>query len=105
MSLENLALTHAKNGQYDKASPILRGILRSMESKLGPDHPSTIDMMGILAFVLIKDIDIEEAAVLLEKVSDWQEANMDPSHPSVTITKDAINAIASLIDRKSSLWI
>ncbi len=104
-SLENLALTHAKNGKYEKASPILRGILRSKESKFGADHPSSIETMGMLAFVLIKDIDVLEAAVLLEKVSVWQQMHLDPSHPSVKMTKDAMKSVASLIDGKSSLWI
>ena len=104
-SLENLALTHAKAGKYDKSAPILRGILKSKESKLGPNHPSTIETMGILAFVLIKGIDLEEATVLLGKVSEWQKEYLEPSHPSVKMTNDAIHAVQSLMNGNSSLWI
>ena len=104
-SLENLALTNAKAGKYDKAAPILRGILKSKESKLGANHPSTIETMGILAFVLIKGIDLEEAAVLLGKVSEWQKENLEPTHSSVKMTNDAIHAVESLMNGNSSLWI
>ena len=103
--LENLALTHAKAGKYDKAAPILRGILKSKESKLGTNHPSTIETMGILAFVLIKCINLEEAAVLLSKVAEWQGEHLEPTHPSVKMTNDAIKAVESLINGNSSLWI
>lgn len=104
-SLENLALTHAKSGKYDKSAPILRGILKSREAKLGRDHPSTIETMGILAFVLIKGIDLEEAAVLLGKVSEWQKEHLEPTHPVVKMTTDAIEAVASLMNGNTSLWI
>ena len=104
-SLENLALTHAKAGKYDKSAPIFRGILKSKESKLGTTHPSTIETMGILAFVLIKGFDLEEASVLLAKVSEWQKEHLEPTKSSVKMTNDAISAVQSLMNGNSSLWI
>ena len=104
-SLENLALTHAKAGKYDKSAPILRGVLKSKESKYGTNHPSTIETMGILGFVLIKGIDLEEATVLLGKVSEWQKDHLEPTHPSIKMTNEALRAVESLMNGNSSLWI
>jgi hypothetical protein len=97
-SLENLAFTRFKYQEYDKTTPMLRGLLRTKESRFGTDHRSSIETMGILSFALIQSGDLEEALELLKKVAKWQKENLTPSHASTKMTKEAISALALLTD-------
>lgn len=104
-SLENLALTHIKSDEYDKALPILRGLLRSKGSKFGVDHRSYVETMGMLSFVLIREVELEEGSELLKKVVCWQEENMKVSHSSAKLTKEALATVTSMMDGNTSLWV
>lgn len=61
--------------------------------------------MGVLSFVLMKEVEVEEGFALLTKVADWQEAHMPLSHSSVNQTKSALATAANLMGGKASLWI
>jgi hypothetical protein len=54
--------------------------------------------MGILAFALIQNGDLEEASELLKKVAKWQEEHLAHSHPSAKMTKEAMSTVAILTD-------
>lgn len=78
---------------HSKAVPLLRGLLRSKQAVLGLDHTECIEVTGILAFVLVKIGELNEASALLRRVSEWQEKHIDPSEPCIEVTKKAISAL------------
>eukprot|EP00934_Nitzschia_sp_Nitz4_P002813 Nitzschia sp. Nitz4//scaffold78_size91513//74346//76394//NITZ4_004936-RA/size91513-snap-gene-0.128-mRNA-1//1//CDS//3329558151//2803//frame0 len=104
-SLENMALSQAKNENYQAAAPLLRGLCKSKEARLGADNPSTIQSTGVLAFVLLKAMELDEGLELLKKVSVWQGNHMKASHESVQMTKGALDSVTSLVAGKASLWV
>jgi hypothetical protein len=103
-SLRNMALIYAKNEQYAKSEPILRGILRSQESRFGPNSEHTIETIGTLGFVLMKRMDFEEGLRKLRKVLAWQKNQLPPLHPSVRLTLDAIQTVEQYMSGKT-LWV
>jgi hypothetical protein len=92
-SLESVALTLAKLENYSQAAPIMERLLRSKQSMLGLDHADCIEVMGVLAFVLIRTGELEEASKLLEHVSGWQKKHLDPTEPCVSATNEAISTL------------
>ena len=60
--------------------------------------------MGMLSFLLIKEIELEEGLDMLKKVASWQEDNMAASHPSVKFTKKALTTVANMMNGEE-LWV
>lgn len=104
-SLENMALTLAKSKMYDKARPILRGILRSQNSKLGPHHERSIETCGTLAFVLIREMEFDESVSLLKSVLKWQKMNAAVDASKRRLTENTIAMVENLTNGKVSLWV
>lgn len=100
-----MALAQAKNEEYSRASTILQGVVRSKIARYGSDHESTIQTTGVLAFVLIKDMELEEGLDLLKQVSKWQDKHMKSTHPSVRMTQSALSTVTNLVAGKVSLWV
>ena len=49
MSMNNLAMSYEAAGKNDRALPLYEETLALRKSKLGPDHPDTLQSMNILA--------------------------------------------------------
>ena len=100
-----MALTQAKQGLYDKASPILKSVLRSRELSLGPNHAVTIETIGALAFVLSEEMELESSLELLRRLAAWQEDNLTQDHPTFKATTEKISIVEKMIKDKTSLWV
>lgn len=80
-SLSNLAYAKAKEGKSENALKLYEGLLRSQETRFGPNSHQAAETTGLMASVYIKMRKYEEAKVCLRKVITWQEAHLPPGHP------------------------
>ena len=60
--------------QYDRALPLLKETLELRKSKLGPDHPDTLQSMNNLGFCLLNAHQYDRAPLpLLEETVELRE--------------------------------
>ena len=100
-----MALVKAKNSNFNKASQIFDSIRRSQAARFGTESQETVETIGMLAYVQIKEVDFDEALKGLKTVERWQAANLPPSHPAIRMTKGAIIAIEKCMKGTASVWI
>jgi tetratricopeptide (TPR) repeat protein len=105
VSLGNMALAKAKGEDYRKASQIFSSILRSQEAKFGAQSRHTIETIGMIGFIRMKELKLDDALKRLKTVKDWQERNLPSSHPAKSMTKATIQAVEEVLARQEAMWI
>ena len=85
---------------FEAALDRARKTLATRERVLGPDHPSTVASITILAHLLHMVGDYVEAEPLLRRSLDEYEAALGPNHPN---TLSSINNLAGLLRDKGDL--
>jgi hypothetical protein len=105
VSLGNMALAKAKCKNYKKASQILSIILRSQEAKFGAQSQHTIETIGMIGFIRMKEMRLDDAMKRLKTVKDWQERNLPFSHPAKCMTSATIQAVEEMLAREESMWV
>ena len=100
-----MALAEAKNGNIKKAIQIFSSVLRSQEKRFGPESEETMETNGMMAYLLIKQVNFDDALKYLRLVESWQRDKLELSHPSRCMTTDTIQALEKCIDGKASVWI
>jgi len=106
-SLTNLALAKSKNGQVQQALQILEGCLRSQNAKLGPESAASIETMGFMSQLHLRQEQYEQAWKCLATVKKWQKSHLPQHHPALRKTKETMKMIEKKLGKSSSLsgWI
>jgi tetratricopeptide (TPR) repeat protein len=86
-----LALVLSENGFTGKAIQLEEPLLQLRKSKLGPDHPDTLQSMNNLAIRYAEAGRREEALKLSEEVVQLRKSKLGPDHPD---TLQSMNSLA-----------
>jgi hypothetical protein len=100
-----MALAKAKGEDYKEASRIFSSILRSQEAKFGAHNQHTIETVGMLGFIQMKEVKLHDALKSLKTVKNWQERNIPSSHPAKSMTNATIQAVEEVLARDESMWV
>lgn len=100
-----MALAKAKCEDYKKASQILSSILRSQEAKFGAQSQHTIETIGMIGFIRMKEVKLYDALKSLRTVKKWQEKNLPSSHPAKSMTSATIQAVEEVLAREETRWV
>jgi tetratricopeptide (TPR) repeat protein len=80
-SMNNLAMSYSKNGQRDKALPLLEQTLQLRKARLGDDHPDTLQSMNNLALTYNENGQTAKAMPLLEETFQLRKSKLGADHP------------------------
>jgi tetratricopeptide (TPR) repeat protein len=81
-----LAICLAKQGKYDRAETFLRSLLKSQESELSPNHPSTVRSMQALALLLKSTGRQSDAEVVDSQVRQAKfESDSNDFNPAIQV--------------------
>jgi len=94
-SLNNLAALLYSQGKLDEAEPLCRRALAGYETKLGPDHPSTLMSVKNLAGLLASPGKLVEAEPLYRRALAGREAKLGPDHPNTLPSSNLLTLIKS----------
>ena len=100
-----MALAKAKSDSFSKARQIVIDILQTQLARFGPESEQVIETTGLLGYLHIKEVDLEDALKCLQVVEQWQSKNLTSCHPAVRTTKETIKAIEKCMEGRASVWI
>lgn len=97
--LAQLAGVYQRTQKLDKAIPLMAEILKLRKSRLGPDHPETVEITNALAQAYLQMNQFDQALPLFEQVLKSQEAKNGRSHPETRTMIANLGAMYLKADR------
>jgi tetratricopeptide (TPR) repeat protein len=92
-SMESLGEIYMANGEYTKAEPVRREILRIRKQKLGPEHPDVIDSVERLGRTYFYQSKFAESEPLFRRVLDAREKALGPQDRAVAASLDQVGGV------------
>jgi tetratricopeptide (TPR) repeat protein len=86
----NLAISYRQAGQNDRAIQLYEETLALQKSKLGPDHPGTLQSMINLAISYAAAGQNERALAISEELLASQKTKLGPDHPAMLMARLSI---------------
>jgi len=100
--LNSIAQLRVSQGQFETAEQSLKQALSLHEGSNGPDHPSTLIVVGSLASLLVRMGQLDRAEPLLRRVVQIGEKNLGTNHPA---TVRAIGDLGALYGQTGKLTL
>ena len=105
-SLDSIAYARAREGDYEKAIHLYRGIRRSQNSRFGPSSKESMETTKLMGILFVKEADYEEALRCFTTLLKWQKAGLPNNDPEVQRTEEFIKKIETNLDGEQvSLWV
>lgn len=105
-SLDSIAYARAREGDYEKAIHLYRGILRSQDARFGPNSKESMETTKLMGILFSKEADYEEALKCFSTVLKWQKARLPKNDPELQQTKEYIRKIETSLDGDQvSVWV
>jgi tetratricopeptide (TPR) repeat protein len=106
-SLDSIAYARAREGDYEKAIHLYRGILRSQDARFGPYSKESMGTTKLMGILLIKEEDYEEALKCFTTLLKWQKARLPNNDPELQQSKEYIRNIEKYLDGvdQVSVWV
>ena len=92
-SVEGLAEVYMATGQYARAEPLRREVLRIRQQALGPDHPQVIDTLEKLGRNYFYQNKFSDAEPLFRGVLEAREKSLGPQNSAVAASLDQIGGV------------
>ncbi|QFY43591.1 tetratricopeptide repeat protein [Candidatus Methylospira mobilis] len=87
-TLNNLAMLHDAQGQYDQAEPLFQRTLSLLNETQGPEHPNIAITLNNMAMLHESKGQHDAAEPLYQRALAIQEKSLGPDHASVAGTLD-----------------
>ena len=82
----DLANAYERNGQIDRAIPLLEHVLKAQEI-LPPNHPTKLALQHVLASSYLDNGQLFESTQLFEQIVEIQEASLAEDHPNRLVSQ------------------
>jgi tetratricopeptide (TPR) repeat protein len=89
-----------RHGAFSQVTDLSRDALVIREKALGPEHPTTVRSLGMLATALSGQGDLASAQALFERVLEIYERELGPEHPD---TADSRRCLAEVLHAQGDL--
>jgi len=93
VTLNNLGLVYAYDGQHELARPYYERALSIDEELLGPDHPGLIYVLGNFASTVRALGEYDKAEALLRKSLQIATTSFEPDHPIFAFTNNGLGIV------------
>ena len=105
-SLDSIAYARAREGDYEKAIHLYRGIQRSQDARFGVNSKESMETTKILGILFTQNANYEEGLRCFTTLLKWQRARLPNTDPELQRTKEYIKRIEDSLEGEGvSLWV